>query len=335
MEFQSSDDADPDDKDSEIRRQINKRFTLNLLIQGAAAHTFVTASHLVREELEEIRPGLTRLYDRFAISGELNYCIGDNAMMFGRPNRWWGFSKTPQAPLRNHLLLATYGNQLANEETRHLRRLGWSKWVIGIPLLHWFQFMWLLLKVLYVERGHHERLNRLAIRAVSEIWNIPEDRLDGAITRNVAFGNLQPATTHLANVVRQGAAGYGGVERRGNRFVVVAKAWMFPLVVHELVKGTVELICLHGLGELDDDVYEAVTEEADRVEYEAWLLQAGPAMWRRFIAVTPRDIPLARTMMHVARLDPMPLEELMLQIMDNPELATRTLREICRESENG
>jgi hypothetical protein len=310
---------------SDIAAQINKRLTLNLLIQGAAAHMFVTASHLVQDELEQIRPGLTRLYDRFAISGQLNYCIGDNALVFGRPNRRWGFSRTPQEPFRDHLLMATYGNRLAIEETRHLRKLGKPKRVIGLPVLHWCQFMVLVCKVLWIERGHSLRLTQLAIQVASEIWGIPRDRLDGTITRAVAFGNLQPATSFQANVVRNGAAGYGGVERRGDRFVVVAKAWVFPLLIHELVKGITELICLHGLGELEDDVYQAVIDAADRVEYEAWLLQAGPAMWRRFIAVVPRDRPLAQTMMNVAKLDPEPLEKLMMQIMEKPSLAARML----------
>ena len=319
---------------SEVARQINKRLTLNLLIQGAAAHMFVTASHLVRDELEQIRPGLTRLYDRFAISEQLNYCIGDNALVFGRPNRWWGFSRAPQEPLRNHALLAKYGNQLAKEETRHLRQLGKRKRVIGIPLLHWCQFMPLVFTVLSAEKGHQHQLAQLAIRVASEIWSIPEERLDGTITYSVAFGNLQPAETFHASVVRQGAAGYGGVERRDGRFTVVAKAWVFPLLIHELVKGTVELICLHGLGELEEDVYQAVVDAADRVEYEAWLLQAGPAMWRRFITVTPRDRPLAETMMWVARLDPEPLETLMMQVIEAPEQAARKLSRLGASSDD-
>ena len=83
-----------------------------------------------------------------------------------------------------------------------------------------------------------------------------------------------------------------------------------------------ELICLHGLCHLSDEVYEAVIEEADRLEYEAWLLQAGPEMWRRFIAATPRDVSLAETVMHVARLDPLALESLMFTVIEEPNRAT-------------
>lgn len=313
--------------DEELRGQINKRLTLNLLIQGAAAHTFVTASHLVQEELEAIRPGLTLLYDRFAIGGQLNYCIGDNALIFGRPNRFWGFSPWPQKPFRDHLLLATHGNRLAREETRHLRELGRAKGVSGTPVISWFQFLRMLITVLHVEQNDQRRLERLAVQVVSEIWDIPEDQLDGRITRNVAFGHLQPARSFRAAIVRSGAVGYGGVERRGDRFSVVARAWMFPLVVHELVKGTAELVSLHGLCHLDDATYEAVLREADRVEYEAWLLQAGPAIWRRFLAVVPRGARLSEALMAVAKLDPMTLEELMLAVMDDPRRASRMMQQ--------
>jgi hypothetical protein len=58
--------------DPELQEQINKRLTLNLLIQGAAAHSFITAHHLVRDELENVQPGLTRIYDRAVVMMHLN-----------------------------------------------------------------------------------------------------------------------------------------------------------------------------------------------------------------------------------------------------------------------
>ena len=75
----------PDD----LLQQTNKRFTLDLLIQGAASHTFLTAHHLVRDELEAIQPGLTRFYDRLSVSFHLNYIIGDITFLHGFPMRFW------------------------------------------------------------------------------------------------------------------------------------------------------------------------------------------------------------------------------------------------------
>ena len=87
--------GDVEGHSDEILQQINKRLTLNLLIQGAASHTFLTAHHLVADELEELRPGLTRLYDRMVISGHLNYWIGDLPLMYGFAFWFWGRTHRP------------------------------------------------------------------------------------------------------------------------------------------------------------------------------------------------------------------------------------------------
>jgi hypothetical protein len=281
--------------------------------------------------LEEISEGLTDSYDRLAISVQLNYCIGDNALLMGRPNRWWGFSRTPQKPFRDHPFLARYGNQLATEATRYLKKRAKAKKISATPFIQWCQSMSLLFDLLKREEGWEGQLEKIAKRAVSDMWDIPIGRLDACLTQENTFGNLQVPKTFVGRLMRKGAVGYGGVERRGESFSVVAKAWVFPLLLHELVKGTVELICLHGLNKLSEDVYQAVTDEADQLEYEVWLLQAGPEMWRKFIAAAPRHIPLARSMMNVARLDPQPLEDLMFLVVEEPNRATDQLIALDRE----
>jgi len=308
--------------------QTNKRLTLNLLIQGAACHTYISASHLVRDELEECSPGLTLLYNRFALCAQLNYCIGDNALLSGRPHRWWGFSRTPQAPFVRHNLMARYGSMLAREELRHLRKLARTKDVLTIPFAQWVHLIALLMDVSAVEKGKRVLLQRLAKQVAAGIWGIPEDRLSATLTEYVSFGNLQTPATWVGKVYRRGAIGYGGVERVNGQMQVVARAWVFPLLVHELVKGTAELICLHGLGGLEDSTYAAVTGEADRIEYEPWLMQAGPAMWRRLLAVAPRGVELPHTLMQLAMLEPQRLDALMITVIEQPEEARRQLVEL-------
>jgi len=119
------------------------------------------------------------------------------------------------------------------------------------------------------------------------------------------------------------------VGRVGGRFNVKARAWVFPILLHELVKGTLELICLHGLNHLEESVYQAVIDEADQLEYEAWLLQAGPEMWRKFIAAAPRNQTLAKTIMRIAKLDPIPLDDLMIQVIEDPNRATDTMLKLA------
>ena len=299
-------------KADEILQQTNKRLTLNLLIQGAAAHSFLTAHHLVKDELEALRPGLVRLYDRCAASLFLNYFIGDIPLVFGLPSRFWKKVGGPSSPFKDHRLLVEHGPELWQASKRHLISRGWKKFVLGIPVLHYVQAFELAARVAWAERGKQVELAQLAERATSIMWKIDEDRLDAELTTHVAFGNLRVPETKIGLMVQRGAVGYGGVQRRRGQFIVVAKAWFWPLVLHELVKGTAELVCLHGLNALDDTIYDAVMDCADHIEYETWMLQAGPELWRRFLSAIPPDRQLAETLMHLARLEPQRLEDCML-----------------------
>lgn len=315
--------------EDQLLAQTNKRMILNFLIQGSAAHTFISASHLVKHELEELHPGLTLLYDRFALSGQLNYLNGDIALTSGRPRGWWGWSPRVQKPLRGSPFLRKYAHQLAMEELRHLKALAKKKDIRTFPVIHWFQLMKLLGQVTSIESGKQHRLELLAIEAISQIWEIPSERLEATLTNNVAFGNLHPTKSFTAKIYRAGAIGYGGVRRkRDGQFQVIAKAIVFPLLVHELNKGIMELICLHGLCDVDDSTYSSATGEADRIDYEPWCIQAGPALWRRLIAIAPRERKLSNIVMHLARLEPSELEECMMMLMKYPDDAQRRLREL-------
>lgn len=55
--------------------QINKRITLNVLIQEAAQHAF-HSHHLVGDELYTLDPHLPALYDRLATALTFNTGIG-------------------------------------------------------------------------------------------------------------------------------------------------------------------------------------------------------------------------------------------------------------------
>lgn len=312
----------------DLLQQTNKRLTLNLLIQGAAVHTFLTAHHLVREELESIRPGLIRLYDRMAVSLLLNYCIGDIPLICGLPSRFWRRTHRETHPFHRHRLLSEYGGELWRLSKQDLVARSRRHGVIPVPGLHYVQMFWLFARVAWAERRHRQQLAELALKATSLIWGIDQDRLEAKLTTDVAFGHIPQAKTPAGRIVQSGAIGYGGVQWRDGRFVVVAKSWVWPLVVHELVKGTAELVCLHGLNSLDDETYEQVTDEADQIEYETWMLQAGGEMWRQLLSALPRDRPLAEMLMHIARLDPEPLERLMLAVAADPARARHLMQQL-------
>ena len=93
----------------------------------------------------------------------------------------------------------------------------------------------------------------------------------------------------------------------------------------ELVKGTAELICLHGLNRLTDETYRRVIAAADGIDFEPWMLQTGGELWRRLLAVLPDGRPVAEMLMHLARLPARSLETLILAVIEQPPWASELL----------
>src|ERR1051326_9573728 len=97
---------------SEEVLEIQKRLTLNWLIQGAAQHAGMTFHHLVRDELNALEPGLLRLYDQYALINLLQYWQPDAAILLGWPPRFWKRAKTkPSHPFFDHPLLSKYRSE--------------------------------------------------------------------------------------------------------------------------------------------------------------------------------------------------------------------------------
>jgi hypothetical protein len=100
----------------------------------------------------------------------------------------------------------------------------------------------------------------------------------------------------------------------------------------ELVKGTAELICMHGLSDLSEDTYLRVVEAADRIEFEPWMLQTGGEIWRRLLAVIPDRLPPAEVLMRMSRLSANSLQSLVQSVIDRPEWAKELLEGLRAES---
>src|SRR4051812_18395372 len=97
----------------ELRDEINKRLTLNLLIQGSAQHAFLTSHYLVRDELNAIDRALLPLYDKIALAGFVQYWA-DYVIVAGWPGRFWKKAQTRRRhPFYHHALLSRHGGMLA------------------------------------------------------------------------------------------------------------------------------------------------------------------------------------------------------------------------------
>lgn len=70
--------------------------------------------------------------------------------------------------------------------------------------------------------------------------------------------------------------------------VIKAEAMVFPVLIHELCKGVMEVLSMHGLP-TQENVAKYVIDKADFLQAEPWDMRFGPAIWRKFCNCIPVD----------------------------------------------
>lgn len=317
----------------EARFEVNKRLTLNWLIQGAAQHAGLTAHHLVRDELDAIHPDLVRLYDLYALANLFQYWSPEGVLLLGQPHRFWKRAASSAShPFFHHPILSRHGGNLASAARQRAMERAMEKGVKGNPSRIRRQVSRELSRVRAIEAGHDDDLVELAKRATSMVWGIPEDRLDAKLSTRITLDDADGAETLRGRILGMLAVGSARVDARDGAVDVVARGANWYFLAKELVKGTAELICLHGLAHLTEDMYQHAVRAADKIEYEPWMLQTGGELWRRLLGVLPLGTPLQRALMCLARLTPEPLERVMLAVIEQPESAREALARLMDSS---
>ena len=85
-----------------------------------------------------------------------------------------------------------------------------------------------------------------------------------------------------------GAAGSEEVDRNTDPPTIKARGVNFPVLVHEVIKGVMEVFSLHGLPE-DGSAQDVIASE-DTLEKEVWDIRLGPPIWARLRGMFPEDI---------------------------------------------
>jgi hypothetical protein len=105
-------------------------------------------------------------------------------------------------------------------------------------------------------------------------WQVPEE-----IVKNSE--NVDGAVAGKESIERP--------EDEDGKAKVVARGMNFPVLVHELIKGTLELFAIQGRPE-GDEGYEEIEGSEDTLEKEMWDLRLGPAIWDRIRNQFPEDV---------------------------------------------
>ena len=122
--------------------------------------------------------------------------------------------------------------------------------------------------------------------------------------------------------------------------VVVAKAWIFPLLVHELIKGTLELAASNwATGHLDFEEQKEVIEKSDTPQNELWGMRLGPGIWEKFLDCIPQeDYDIKQWLFkELSQLPAIQFHEFMKEIISGSERCKeviKTLKELHNEDEN-
>ena len=108
-----------------------------------------------------------------------------------------------------------------------------------------------------------------------------------------------------------------------------AQGMVFPVLIHELVKGVMEILSAHGLPE-DDNVANYVIGKADFLAAEPWDMRLGPALWERFTKlIKPEDFHLKHNV--YSELASLPVNEFnrsMREIMAGTKLGQEIINEL-------
>ena len=74
----------------------------------------------------------------------------------------------------------------------------------------------------------------------------------------------------------------------GKRPKINAEAVLLPVLIHEIVKGVMEIMSTHGLPD-NPTIAEYVMDKADYMNAETWDMRIGPPIWEKFLESIPAE----------------------------------------------
>ena len=135
-----------------------------------------------------------------------------------------------------------------------------------------------------------------AAKKCSHMFHMVDDELSDIDPRLASrYAKLMASADYMYYVIPKMEEGVnGGVVRvefptKDNpKAIIYAQAMAFPVLIHELVKGVMELLSAHGLPK-DKKIGKFVIDKADFLAAEPWDMRIGPALWDRFTECIEAD----------------------------------------------
>ncbi len=186
------------------------------------------------------------------------------------------------------------------------------------------------------------------------MYHIVEDRIkqiignDNIIELYGAMMSINDAMYwQLPDIYINMAGGNGGdgsyaakeeIDRNTTPPTIYVRAVNFPTLVHELIKGIMEVFAIHGLPEN----YSDFAEQEETIENETWDLRLGPSIWKRLRAQFPIEIIMDEEKVELqnyllVEIFKLPAREFlyfMREIMKGSDEGKRMMNELMRKVDN-
>ena len=106
---------------------------------------------------------------------------------------------------------------------------------------------------------------------------------------DLVYWIMPDQTTMMMAASGESVAGKEEIDPETDPPTVKAQGITFPVLVHELVKGVMELLATQGLPD-DPGMAQRVIDSEDTLVAEVWDLRLGPVIWEKFREAYPHDL---------------------------------------------
>lgn len=181
-----------------------------------------------------------------------------------------------------------------------------------------------------------------ASNSVNHMFHLKNDELrdmDPRLPGN--YKKMMSAADYMYYIVPDlnGAVNGGSCEveynedEEGIKPVIKAKAMVFPVLVHELCKGIMEVLSGHGLP-TQENITEYVINKADFIQAEPDDMRFGPGLWRKFCdCIPPEDFNIKHhAYVDLVQLPPDEFNHVMKEMIAGTKLGKSKINEMLSEA---
>ena len=180
-------------------------------------------------------------------------------------------------------------------------------------------------------QGAAKKCSHMFHNADDELTNMNPKLINKYTKLMAAADYMYYVIPNMENGVNGGVVRVTFPTKDNPKAVIEAEAMVFPVLIHELVKGVMELLSGHGLPK-DKKVGKYVIDKADFLAAEPWDMRLGPAIWDRFTDSIDSDD--FKNKHHIySELVSLPVREFnqkMKEIMAGTEEGKKVVKEIAK-----